>query len=115
MIQCTPSAVGVFVGTLIAGTTAVEFDSVAARAHESWISGSRLIDPASGEWCCNHSTADVQARTIGQKRRSLSWVWLVLGRPDAWCRQQPALANRRTSMARNETTDPMSSAFFRRA
>ena len=55
MIQRAPRGVGVFVGAFIACTTVViAFDSVAARAHESWISSSRLTDPSSGEWCCNH-------------------------------------------------------------
>ena len=25
-----------------------------AAAHDSWISRSRLTDPMSGQWCCNH-------------------------------------------------------------
>src|SRR3954453_7542328 len=25
-----------------------------AVAHDHWISGNRMTDPLSGEWCCNH-------------------------------------------------------------
>jgi len=25
-----------------------------AVAHDHWISGNRMTDPQSGEWCCNH-------------------------------------------------------------
>jgi hypothetical protein len=25
-----------------------------AAAHDSWINRSRLVDPVSGQWCCNH-------------------------------------------------------------
>ena len=25
-----------------------------AAAHDHWISANRMIDPLSGEWCCNH-------------------------------------------------------------
>jgi hypothetical protein len=54
MIDRASRGIAVFVGAFIACTTVLAFDSVTARAHESWISSSRLTDPASGEWCCNH-------------------------------------------------------------
>jgi hypothetical protein len=54
MTQRAPMGFDVLIGAFIAGATVVAFDSVAVRAHESWISSSCLTDPSSGEWCCNH-------------------------------------------------------------
>jgi len=29
-----------------------------AAAHDHWISRNRMVDPQSGEWCCNHIDCD---------------------------------------------------------
>ena len=38
-----------------------------AFAHDTWISRNRMVDPQSGEWCCNHiDCAEVPKGGVGE-------------------------------------------------
>ena len=38
---------------IVAALLVLSLSSIAV-AHDHWISRNRMIDPQSGEWCCNH-------------------------------------------------------------
>ena len=53
----------------------VLFCSSLAVAHDHWISRNRMIDPQSGEWCCNHiDCAAVPAGGVHEVRGGYSVV-----------------------------------------
>lgn len=44
----------------IVAAVAIALLSAPARAHDHWINNERLVDPVTGEWCCNLNDCQVE-------------------------------------------------------